>query len=289
MRPSVDFFIGLSTDWTAITKCQLFEPQEKQIMAQTQAISGLGIDTGFAAGHLSLHEYRKYLSQEDDIKMPLSPPSRTLKRKQAAVNLLRIKTQTQTQTQTQYQYHDFGFHLRSPVSSAPSSPPPLSSSQSVISLHGDIPTPISPGSTTRLFSSTQPTLMQQLVGQSHCWYYFTQSPNISLFVDFSLLPLHTPVQIASAVNTLQSTLRQSTYPVSFGNNKADYLPGHFLHSTEEEKASLLHPQSKFFSTNNTLLPWRRPDAYNQPQRHRIRNSEPERLAFPLQERVTIST
>ncbi|OKL61326.1 hypothetical protein UA08_03747 [Talaromyces atroroseus] len=115
-------------------------------MAQAQVMSGLSIEPVSPTGQLSLHDYRKFLSQEDDIKLP-PPPPRKLKRKPAAVNLF------------QAQCHDYAFNLQSPVSSAPSSPPPLSFSQSVISLPGDISTPISPTSTTRLF--TQPVSSSQ--------------------------------------------------------------------------------------------------------------------------------
>lgn len=134
-------------------------------MAQTQVISGLGIDTAFPTGQLSLHDYRKLLSQQDDgIQTPLSPPPRLLKRKQAAVNLCQAQ-----QYQHHYYHHpDFAAfhynHLQSPVSSAPSSPPPLSFSQSVISLHGDLPTPISPASINRPFSQPLSSVTRRMVG-----------------------------------------------------------------------------------------------------------------------------
>ncbi|EEA23752.1 hypothetical protein PMAA_077830 [Talaromyces marneffei ATCC 18224] len=101
-------------------------------MAQIQAF-GLRIDMGFSSGQLSLHEYRKFLSRQDNSKMSPTSPRPRLKRKPAALDLC------------QKSHHDLGFQLQSPVSSAPSSPPPLSFSKSVISLPGgDLPTPISP-------------------------------------------------------------------------------------------------------------------------------------------------
>lgn len=109
-------------------------------MAQAQAFS-LRIDTNFTSGQLSLHEYRKIMSQQDSTKVSPTSPRPRLKRKPAALNLC------------QKSHHDLGFQLQSPVSSAPSSPPPLSFSQSVISLpSGDLPTPISPISIIRPFS-----------------------------------------------------------------------------------------------------------------------------------------
>lgn len=117
-------------------------------MAQVQA-SGLRIDTTFSSGQLSLHEYRKYLSQ-DSTKMSPTPRPR-LKRKPAALNLC------------QRPHHDFGFQLLSPASSAPSSPPPLSFSQSVISLPGgDILTPMTPISMIR--PSSRPASSSHLLG-----------------------------------------------------------------------------------------------------------------------------
>jgi hypothetical protein len=148
-------------------------------MAQAQVMPGLTIETVSPTGQLSLHTYRKFLSQEDDIKMSFSPPPRTLKRKQAALNLF------------QAQSYDYAPNLQSPVSSAPSSPPPLSFSQSVISLPGDISTPISPASATKLFfqpiSSVQSLVTRKMVslGQRALFSCFIQPA--SLF--FSLLTL----------------------------------------------------------------------------------------------------
>lgn len=108
-------------------------------MAQVHA-SGLRVDTSFSSGQLSLHEYRKLLSRQDSPKMSPTSPRPKLKRKPAALNL------------SQRSHHGL-FQLQSPVSSAPSSPPPLSFSQSVISLPGgELPTPISPISMVRPFS-----------------------------------------------------------------------------------------------------------------------------------------
>lgn len=124
-------------------------------MAQVQA-SSLRIDTSFSSGQLSLHEYRKFLSRQDSTKMSPTSPRPRLKRKPAALNLC------------QRSHHDLGFQLQSPVSSAPSSPPPLSFSQSVISLPGgDLPTPISPIYMVRPFSrhaSSSHSLGRRMVG-----------------------------------------------------------------------------------------------------------------------------
>jgi hypothetical protein len=129
-------------------------------MAQVQA-SGLRIDTNFSSGQLSLHEYRKFLSRQDDTNMSPTSPRPRLKRKPAALNLC------------QRSHHDLGFQLQSPVSSAPSSPPPLSFSQSVISLpSGDLPTPISPLPILRPFtrpvSSSHSLGARRMVGFCSC-------------------------------------------------------------------------------------------------------------------------
>lgn len=121
-------------------------------MAQVQT-SSLRIDTSFPSGQLSLHEYRKFLSRQDSTKMSPTSPRPRLKRKPAALNLCQIS------------HHDLGFQLLSPVSSAPSSPPPLSFSQSVISLPGgDLPTPISPISMIRPFSFSRHTSTSHSLG-----------------------------------------------------------------------------------------------------------------------------
>ncbi|QKX63344.1 uncharacterized protein TRUGW13939_10514, partial [Talaromyces rugulosus] len=97
---------------------------------------GLAIEANLPNGQLSLHNYRKFLSQSNDIiTIPAEASRRTLKRKPATINLHQAKIHKQPQ-------HDF--LLYSPVSSAPSSPPPLSFCQSVVTLHGDLPTPVSP-------------------------------------------------------------------------------------------------------------------------------------------------
>ncbi|CRG87748.1 hypothetical protein PISL3812_04768 [Talaromyces islandicus] len=112
---------------------------------------GLAIEANLPNGQLSLHDYRKFLSQSNDIiTMDAEPSRRTLKRKPATINLNQAKPQQQVPR------HDFVLNLYSPVSSAPSSPPPLSFCQSVVTLHGDLPTPVSPSplpsSTIRSFS-----------------------------------------------------------------------------------------------------------------------------------------
>lgn len=116
-------------------------------------MDGLAIEANLPNGQLSLHNYRKFLSQSNDIITMSAEPSqcrRTLKRKPATINLNQAKL---LQKQPQ---HDALFNLYSPVSSAPSSPPPLSFCQSVVTLHGDLPTPVSPSplpsSTVRSFS-----------------------------------------------------------------------------------------------------------------------------------------
>lgn len=120
--------------WSSVQFARIME------MAQIQAF-GLRIDMGFSSGQLSLHEYRKFLSRQDNSKMSPTSPRPRLKRKPAALDLC------------QKSHHDLGFQLQSPVSSAPSSPPPLSFSKSVISLPGgDLPTPISPISIVKPFS-----------------------------------------------------------------------------------------------------------------------------------------
>ncbi|GAD92975.1 conserved hypothetical protein [Paecilomyces variotii No. 5] len=73
-------------------------------------------------GSLSLHEYRKNLSQPDTTVSPDIRRGRTLKRKAGTLNLSQTRTFT-----------DFSLSS-SPVSSAPSSPPPLSFSQSLVSV-----------------------------------------------------------------------------------------------------------------------------------------------------------
>lgn len=73
-------------------------------------------------GSLSLHEYRKNLSQSDNTVAPDIRRGRTLKRKPGALDLSQIRKCT-----------DFSL-TSSPVSSAPSSPPPLSFSQSLVSV-----------------------------------------------------------------------------------------------------------------------------------------------------------
>lgn len=119
-------------------------------MAQS-LMYGLTIEAHLPNGQLSLHDYRKFLSQSNDIiTMATEPSRRTLKRKPATINLNQVKLLKQPPP------HDFASNLYSPVSSAPSSPPPLSFCQSVVTLHGDLPTPVSPSplpsSTIRSFS-----------------------------------------------------------------------------------------------------------------------------------------
>ncbi|KAL1962156.1 hypothetical protein VTN77DRAFT_502 [Rasamsonia byssochlamydoides] len=80
--------------------------------------------SGFASGHLSLHDYRKFLSQPEDIDLPDELKGRTLRRKPAASNLNPARIR-----------QDSSFS--SPLSSPPSSPPPLSFSQSVITLQSE--------------------------------------------------------------------------------------------------------------------------------------------------------
>jgi hypothetical protein len=87
------------------------------------------------AGHLSLHDYRKYLSQPDDTVIPDVLRGRTLKRKTGAMNLSQAPG-----------CRDLSLSLSSYVSSAPSSPPPLSFSQSAISYRSDedLDSPVNP-------------------------------------------------------------------------------------------------------------------------------------------------
>lgn len=76
-------------------------------------------------GHLTLHSYRRYLSHQDDIVIPDGLIGRTLRRKAGASNLNQTRS-----------YRDSSLSSFSPSSSAPSSPPPLSFSQSVTSQQG---------------------------------------------------------------------------------------------------------------------------------------------------------
>lgn len=101
-------------------------------MSQAEAFWAPGIldvcsdASSVACGHLSLHDYRKFLSQPEGIDLPDELKGRTLRRKPAASNLNQARTR-----------QEFWFSLSSPLSSAPSSPPPLSYSQSVITLQSD--------------------------------------------------------------------------------------------------------------------------------------------------------
>lgn len=134
---------------------------------------GLAIEANLPNGQLSLHGYRKFLSQSNDIiTMPAEASHRTLKRKPATINLNQAKIHKQPR-------HDFVFNLYSPVSSAPSSPPPLSFCQSVVTLHGDLPTPVSPSplpsSTIRSFSRAssvaRSSTSQRIVGSFPSFFF----------------------------------------------------------------------------------------------------------------------
>jgi hypothetical protein len=90
------------------------------------------------AGHLSLHDYRKYLSQADGTILSDAPRDRTLRRKPGTLNLSRARG-----------CRDLSLSLSSSMSSAPSSPPPLSFSQSLQSVtfycsDDDLDSPINP-------------------------------------------------------------------------------------------------------------------------------------------------
>jgi hypothetical protein len=101
-------------------------------MAQAEAVWLPGVVdacldvNSFVSGQLSLHDYRKFLSQPDSIDLPVELRGRTLKRKAATSNLNQARIR-----------QDSSFSLSSPLSSAPSSPPPLSFSQSVITLQSE--------------------------------------------------------------------------------------------------------------------------------------------------------
>jgi hypothetical protein len=73
-------------------------------------------------GRLSLHHYRKILSKEDSTEPPDELKGRSLKRKAATQNLNPAKSS---------QDYFYFSSVSSPTSSAPSSPPPLSFSQSL--------------------------------------------------------------------------------------------------------------------------------------------------------------
>ncbi|KAN0083686.1 hypothetical protein V8E54_002774 [Elaphomyces granulatus] len=83
------------------------------------------------AGHLSLHEYRKYLSQPDDSTTSSELRGRTLKRKAGTSNLSQARGR-----------RDFSSSISSSFSSVPpSSPPPLSFSQSLQSVTSNVSDP----------------------------------------------------------------------------------------------------------------------------------------------------
>lgn len=83
------------------------------------------------AGHLSLHEYRKYLSQPDDSTTSSELRGRTLKRKAGTLNLSQARGR-----------RDFSSSISSSFSSVPpSSPPPLSFSQSLQSVTSNVSDP----------------------------------------------------------------------------------------------------------------------------------------------------
>lgn len=81
-------------------------------------------------GNLSLHEYRKYLSQPDDTTASSELRGRTLKRKAGTLNLSQARGR-----------RDFSSSLSSSYSSAPSSPPPLSFSHSLQSVISNVSDP----------------------------------------------------------------------------------------------------------------------------------------------------
>ncbi|OXV07482.1 hypothetical protein Egran_04753, partial [Elaphomyces granulatus] len=82
------------------------------------------------AGHLSLHEYRKYLSQPDDSTTSSELRGRTLKRKAGTLNLSQARGR-----------RDFSLSISSFSSVPPSSPPPLSFSQSLQSVTSNVSDP----------------------------------------------------------------------------------------------------------------------------------------------------
>ncbi|KAJ9203143.1 hypothetical protein DTO164E3_2614 [Paecilomyces variotii] len=87
-------------------------------------VHGTQWSSGYS-GSLSLHEYRKNLSQQDNTAIPDTSKGRTLKRKAGVLNL------NQTRAWTDFSLSSSPI---SPISSAPSSPPPLSFSQSLVSV-----------------------------------------------------------------------------------------------------------------------------------------------------------
>lgn len=87
-------------------------------------VHGTQWSSGYS-GSLSLHEYRKNLSQQDNTAIPDTSRGRTLKRKAGVLNL------NQTRAWTDFSLSSSPI---SPISSAPSSPPPLSFSQSLVSV-----------------------------------------------------------------------------------------------------------------------------------------------------------
>ncbi|KAL1988339.1 hypothetical protein VTN96DRAFT_10022 [Rasamsonia emersonii] len=135
-------------------------------MSQAEAFWAPGIldvcsdASSVACGHLSLHDYRKFLSQPEGIDLPDELKGRTLRRKPAASNLNQARTR-----------QEFWFSLSSPLSSAPSSPPPLSYSQSVITLQSDNETqdsvsPLGRPLTTPASQTKQPKAFRETLSQN---------------------------------------------------------------------------------------------------------------------------
>ncbi|KAJ9223673.1 hypothetical protein DTO169C6_4025 [Paecilomyces variotii] len=118
-----NFCAGISYNWAGPADEQLEISSDVDVLLR----QGNQVQHGRRSysGSLSLHEYRKNLSQQDNTAIPDTSRGRTLKRKAGVLNL------NQTRAWTDFSLSSSPI---SPISSAPSSPPPLSFSQSLVSV-----------------------------------------------------------------------------------------------------------------------------------------------------------
>lgn len=107
----------------------LYQSQNPSLVSFVTVVEAAQPCQGYT-GNLSLHEYRKYLSQPDDTTASSELRGRTLKRKAGTLNLSQARGR-----------RDFSSSLSSSYSSAPSSPPPLSFSHSLQSVISNVSDP----------------------------------------------------------------------------------------------------------------------------------------------------